>query len=163
MLEDESDDSKTQIPRFRAAKRKVEKNANSMDLEINTRCSDNVEESTEKRTRTGKEFSSRSDDELFATVILKSLGKIEEGEAKEALKLEIQNLIFRTRFGPQNSVVNYVQGAYTNHYMYGNSFVRGNSEIQVHTNNGSDEEPTMAGRRKPINPKRSTQGEISKM
>ncbi len=43
----------------------------------------------------------RSEDELFIEMISKSLSKIAEGEAKEALKIDIQNLVFKVRFGQQ--------------------------------------------------------------
>eukprot|EP00794_Sanderia_malayensis_P018616 gene18616-20493_t len=45
--------------------------------------------------------STRSEDEIFIDMLSRSLAKIAESEAKEALKIEIQNLVFKTRFGQQ--------------------------------------------------------------
>lgn len=106
------------------------------------------------------EVGSCSSDELFAGVLLKSLAKIEEGEAKEALKLEIQNLVFRTRFGPQRFLVSHdsTTSNLRNSY-YSNEFYSDGNELgsQANTNRSNDDEPAIGNRRKSKIPMRSGQ------
>ena len=102
----------------------------------------------------------RSEDELFVSVLLNSLSKIEEGEAKEALKLEIQNLVFRTRFGPQRLLgsSSEVPASFSSDY-YTNGMYRAAHEFGTDRTTLSDEELSMTNRRKAINPKRSLQSD----
>lgn len=75
---------------------------------------------------------SRSDDELFVEMLMKSLSKIEEGEAKEALKIEIQNLVFNTRFGANMSTHIVHQQSFNNgSYSNGNAPGRLNNDIVI--------------------------------
>ena len=106
------------------------------------------------------QIAQKSEDELFVGVLLKSLAKIEEGEAKEALKLEIQNLVFRTRFGPHRLIVSpsRVPSSYGNVY-YGNGFYGAPGDYGPQINNVSDEELSVTNRRKATNPKKSTQND----
>ena len=111
----------------------------------------------------GEKMITKSEDELFVSVLLKSLAKIEEGEAKEALKLEIQNLVFRTRFGPQRFLggPNEALQSFGSDYFSNGSYATAN-EFGTHRNNLSDEELSMTSRRKAMNPKKSAQNDSLK-
>ena len=134
-------------------------------IEKPVEISDHDQNSVEKRRKCQEKEEipqQKTDDELFLEVILKSLSKIDEGEAKEALKIEIQNLVFRTRFGSHRQLptpnLMQTQPCFPGSYQqYGTAQYQGNNDIGNYSHNGSDDEPCMTNRRKASNPKRSAQ------
>ncbi len=86
-------------------------------------------------------------------MLMNSLSKIREGEAKEALKLEIQNLVFKTRFGSQK--MSAFESGFENGYRQG-SPVRPVAYSYGHSaNDCCYEETTTQNRRKATHPQRS--------
>lgn len=126
-----------------------------------------VEESMAQRRPSqdiSREIASKSDDQLFVGIILKSLAKIEEGEAKEALKLEIQNLVFRTRFGPQRlTMINQNGIPNSTGNVYCCNSIEDATEFRAEAYDLSDGEPSMTNRRKLFYPKRSSRNDAATM
>ena len=120
------------------------------------------EEIVQRRQSIGVDhkMANKSEDELFVSILLQSLAKIEEGEAKEALKLEIQNLVFRTRFGPHRFLGGINEGpqGFSSDY-YPNGMFGSANEFGTHRHNSSDDELSVTNRRKATNPKKTAQND----
>lgn len=156
--------SKAVISKARGTKRKAMDRVSSSNFD-SSKHDEQAEGIAQRKACIGinEKITTKSEDELFVSVLLKSLAKIEEGEAKEALKLEIQNLVFRTRFGPQRflgSPNEALQNFGSDYYSNGN-YTSAN-EYGAHRNNLSDEELSMTSRRKAMNPKKSAQNDSLK-